>query len=101
MKATKLRHVRTQGLRVVPRYLRSLLFGELINVFRSKFVAKVESFLEYVIQLIEFTKLPLCKGFVLPGSKGSRILMIFLIISIITKKVKPRSTGRSKGEGDT
>jgi len=51
-------------------------------------VAEVESFLEYVIQLIEFTELPLGKGFILPGSKSSRILMILLIISIVTKKAK-------------
>ena len=95
-----LEHV-VHGLRVVPRYLCSLLFRELIDVFRGKFMAKVESLLEYVIQLIEFTELPLCKGFVLPGSKGSRVLMIFLVINIVMKKVKPRSTERSKGGGDT
>src|SRR5271156_964105 len=41
-----------------PRQLRCLCFGKLINVFRGKLVTEIKTFLEDVIQLVEFSKFP-------------------------------------------
>jgi len=44
-------------------------------------MTEIQSFLEYMIQLIKLSKLPLSEGFVLTGPQSARIFVVFLQVS--------------------